>query len=134
MVLDPKAQRLSVALLPDPAIPEGGSAVELPLAADEGKLRPEAREIGRRRSRGALCVHEDETVVIASATFDSDEATTEALLAIGCTRVVALDRGSDRSHVFHRAGTDEPPLPSYETTTLFALERPMRGRVERLGE
>lgn len=105
-------------------------AIELPLAADDGKLLPEGRKVGSRRARSAACVLEDGTLLVASATFDSDEATTEILLRAGCSRVVSLDRGSHQAAFVHRAGTSSPPLARYEQSALYALEIPMRGRTQ----
>jgi hypothetical protein len=73
-------------------------------------------------------VLEDGAFVVATTTFDSDEAATTALLELGCSRVVALDRGSHRDAFLHRAGSQAPPQPRYEATTLFAVEAPLSGR------
>lgn len=97
-------------------------ASELPLTAEDGHLRPEARELGGMRPRVALCVLPDGTVLAAATTFDSDDATTSVLLDRGCLRVVALDRGAHQPSFVHRAGTPTPPLPSYEVTTLSGVE------------
>jgi hypothetical protein len=94
------------------ALPPGVDATELPLTAERAKLLPAAREISAMRRRSAACVLDDDTFVVASTTFDSDEATTEALLDLGCARVVALDRGARRRAFVHRAGA--PPLPDQE--------------------
>ncbi|MFO0760322.1 MAG: hypothetical protein U0359_27825 [Byssovorax sp.] len=112
--------------------PAGGDFTELPLTADGGKLRPEAREVGSMRPRAALCALDDGTLVIASTTFDSDEATTQALLDRGCPRVVALDRGGHAAAFVHRAGTETPPADRYESTVLYGLDLPMPGRARRL--
>ena len=56
------------------------------------------------------------------------EATTAALLDLGCARVVALDRGGHQASFVHRAGTDASPAARYEASALFAIEAPMRGR------
>jgi hypothetical protein len=80
------------------------------------------------RPRAALGVLEDGSVLIASTTFDTDEATTDALLDAGCTRVVALDRGTHQNAYVHRAGGETPPEAHYETTTLYILRSTMRGR------
>ncbi|EYF05755.1 hypothetical protein [Chondromyces apiculatus] len=96
------------------ALPPGAAATELPLVAEGGKLLPSAREIGAMRRRGAACVLEDGTFVVATTTFDSDEATTEALLDLGCGRVVAFDRGARRSSFLHRAGALPAPAPARE--------------------
>ncbi len=103
-------------------------ATELPLTADDGKLRPEARDVGTMRARGAACTLEDGTFVVASTTFDSDEAATTALLDLGCGRVVALDRGTHQAAFVHRAGTPNAPEPRYDVTALYALEVPLSGR------
>jgi hypothetical protein len=73
-------------------------------------------------------VLKDGAFVVAATTFDSDEATTTALLELGCSRVVALDRGSHRDAFLHRAGTATAPQPRYDATTLFAVEVPLSGR------
>lgn len=103
-------------------------ATELPLTADEGRPLPEARVVGSMRPRAALGVLEDGSVLVASTTFDTDEATTDALLDAGCTRVVTLDRGTHQNAYVHRAGAETPPEAHYETTTLYVLRSAMRGR------
>lgn len=105
-------------------------AVELPLTADEGKLLPEGRRVGSRRVRSAGCLLSDGTLLIATTTFDSEEASTEVLLREGCSRVVALDRGAHPPAFVHRAGTPSPPEPRYEQTVLYAVGAPMRGRAQ----
>ncbi|XYH94789.1 hypothetical protein ACMHYB_44270 [Sorangium sp. So ce1128] len=110
----------------------GVDATELPLTADDGRLRPEAREIGTMRRRGAACALEDGTLLVATTTFDSDEATTEALLDLGCARVVALDRGAHRNAFVHRASGDPALQQGYEETALFAVGLAMPGRARRL--
>ncbi|WP_437574675.1 hypothetical protein [Sorangium sp. So ce887] len=112
----------------------GTDATELPLTADEGRLRPEAREIGTMRRRSAACVLEDGTFLVATTTFDSDEATTEALLDLGCARVVALDRGAHRNAFVHRASGDPALQQAYEETALFAVGLAMPGRARWLTE
>ncbi|WP_437731357.1 hypothetical protein [Sorangium sp. So ce1335] len=107
-------------------------ATELPLTADDGRLRPEAREIGTMRRRGAACVLEDGTLLVATTTFDSDEATTEALLDLGCARVVALDRGAHRNAFVHRASGDPALQQAYDETALLAVGLAMPGRARRL--
>jgi hypothetical protein len=128
-----RGDRVEIRAAGDPALGPEMDATELPLTADDGKLRPEAREIGSMRKRGAACLLDDGTLLVATTTFDSDEATTEALLDLGCLRVIALDRGTHRSAFVHRAGSEAPPEGSYEETSLFAVERPMPGRASLLG-
>lgn len=103
-------------------------AAELPLTADEGRPLPEARIVGSMRPRAAIGVLADGSVLIASTTFDTDEATTEALIDAGCMRVVALDRGTHQNAYVHRAGGETPPEAHYESTTLYVLGNAMRGR------
>lgn len=107
-------------------------ATELPLTADAGKIRPEARDVGAMRARFALCTLDDGTLMIASSTFDSDEATSEALIAAGCSRVVAVDRGAHDGGFLHRAGTDPAPQNRYEVSTLYILAAPAHGRASKL--
>jgi hypothetical protein len=110
----------------DLTVPSGADATELPLTADDGKLRPEGREVGSMRARAAIC-DLDGTFLVATTTFDSDEATTEGLLELGCRRVLALDRGGHQPAFLHRAGTATPPATRYEVTALYLLAAPMQG-------
>ena len=75
----------------------------------------------------------DGTFVLASTTFDSDEAATSALIDLGCARVVALDRGMHTGFFLHRAGTEPAPAARYETTVLDLVDAPMAGRAKRFG-
>jgi hypothetical protein len=106
----------------------GVDAVELPLTADDGELRAEARGVNQMRARAVACVLADGTFAVAATTFDSDEAATAVLLGLGCRRVVALDRGSHQSAFVHRAGTPTPPELHYEASAIYALEVPLSGR------
>jgi hypothetical protein len=103
-------------------------AVELPLTADEGRPLPEARIVSSMRPRAAIGVLDDGSMMLASTTFDTDEATTEALVDAGCARVVVLDRGGHQNAYVHRAGTETPPQARYETTTLYVVKAAMHGR------
>ena len=123
--------RPSIAAAAGFALPEGADATELPLTADEGKLRPEAREVGSMRTRAAACVLADGTFAVASTTFDSDEAATSALIDLGCSRIVALDRGMHSSFFLHRAGAEPAPSARYETTVIDLVDAPMTGRAKR---
>jgi hypothetical protein len=107
-------------------------ATELPLTADLGKLRPEAREVGTMRPRAAACVLDDGTFLVALTTFDTDEANTQALLSLGCLRVVALDRGSHHSAFVARTGADSPLEKRYDASAVYVLESPATGRASRL--
>jgi hypothetical protein len=126
LVLDHGRPRIlrSAEVVPAPGV----DATELPMDADDGKLRAEARDVGSMRPRAVACVLADGTFAVASTTFDSDEAATAALLDLGCARVVALDRGSHQAAFVHRAGTQTPPELRYEATAIYALEVPLSGR------
>ncbi|MBI4953479.1 MAG: hypothetical protein HY908_15730 [Myxococcales bacterium] len=109
-----------------------GDASELPLLAEDGELRSEARRIGEARHRGAACLLADGTFVVARSRLDSSEASASALLSVGCRRVVALDRGKQLEAFVHRAGTETPPAASYDDTVLYALAIPEPGTARRL--
>jgi hypothetical protein len=125
--------RPEIGLVAGFTLPPGADATEVPLTADEGKLRPEARAVGSMRARVAACVLEDGTFVVGSTTFDSDEAATVTLLDLGCTRVVALDRGAHQGAFLHRAGAETPPSARYEASAIYAIDAPLTGRAKRLG-
>lgn len=106
--------------------------VELPLLADGGKLVPEGRRVGAMRDRAALCVRDDGWLLVATTTFDTDEAPAEALLAQGCARVVGFDRGGREPIGFRRFGADDAPrgLEASIATSLVVHEAPLPGRVQ----
>jgi len=106
-------------------------SIELPLILDGGKIPASAKESRTMRRRGAACVTPSGHTVIAMATTDSDEAAALALARVGCTRAVALDRGSHRPTFLHRAGGGMPPLARYDESVLYAISRPMIPRAYR---
>lgn len=99
--------------------PASGDATEVTLIAEERALLKAAREVGTHRPRTALCVLSDGTLLVAHASFDTDEATAEVLLDAGCARIVSLDRGAHDGVFLHRAGTDRAPEAEYEATVLY---------------
>jgi hypothetical protein len=105
------------------ALNKGDEAVQLPLLAEGGHLTAEAREQGSLTLRAALCLSPQGRLVIAQARHDSDDAITNALIRLGCTRVVGLDRGARHPAFVHRVGSATPPIQGYETTVLYALAR-----------
>ncbi|HYP98573.1 MAG TPA: hypothetical protein VER96_07865 [Polyangiaceae bacterium] len=109
-----------------PTLSADEEAVQLPLLVENGKLEPRARERGDMRRRAALCITPSERLIVASALHDTSDTLAAALLRVGCTRVVELDRGSHHPAFVQRAGTATPPLASYETSVLYALGRPMQ--------
>ncbi len=114
------AGRARLARAGDP-IPAGAHATEATLVADEQKLLPTAREVGTQRPRTSACALPDGTLAVAHTSFDTDEAATEALLDLGCERVVTFDRGAHDGVFVHRAGSPRPPEPTYDATTLYVL-------------
>lgn len=111
-----------------PVLAAGEDAVQLPLLATDGEVDTRATDRGTQRLRGALCVTATGRLLVATGVHDSNDPLTSALLDSGCSRVVATDRGSRHAAFVHRAGTAEPPLNRYDTTTLYALSRPMAPR------
>jgi hypothetical protein len=118
-------------LLPGEAVTlaAGEQAVQLPLLADDRDITARARARGENRERGALCVADGGRLLVASAAHDSSDPLAVVLRSAGCRRVVELDRGSHHPAFIHRAGTDHPPRTDYESSTLWALARPMRPAV-----
>ena len=114
-----------------PALQPDDDAAQLPLLAKDGGLELRARERGELRQRGALCLSSDGALLVAVARHDSSDALATALLRAGCVDVVELDRGSHHPAFVHRAGGTTPPMASYETSTLYALGRPMLPRAFR---
>jgi hypothetical protein len=109
-----------------PLVSAHEEAVQLPLLAEDGTLLPYARSPGAARLRMALCVTSTGRLIVARTRHDSSDVLAAALLRVGCRRVVELDRGSHHPAFLHRTGTSTPPISGYETTTLYAVGRPMQ--------
>lgn len=103
-------------------------ATELRLMAERGVVRPEARKLRERRRRAAACWLRHDAAFIARAVADNVVAPTEALLALGCERVVELDRGNQSDAFVHFAGTHPFPAADYDDTVLYGLAAPGQGR------
>jgi hypothetical protein len=114
-----------------PPLAAGQEAVQLPLLADRGQVETRAMDRGGMRDRGAMCVAKDGKVLVALGRHDSADPVTNVLLELGCDRVVGLDRGSRHGAFAHRAGTEQPPLGSYEPSVLYAVSRGMIPRAAR---
>lgn len=113
-------ERLRVAA-PAQSPPAGAqSIVQLPLLMDDGELTQRARAAGAQRRRGALCVHSEGRVMIASATHDSSGLLALALRQLGCRRVVELERGGKHALRLHRRAPAQGPR---EATRLYAMGR-----------
>ncbi|MEM9695709.1 MAG: hypothetical protein AAGA56_24415, partial [Myxococcota bacterium] len=109
-----------------------GDASEVRLMAESGSIRPEARILRERRDRAAACQLGDGTVVLAVANFDTMVPPTQALLDVGCTRVLELDRGNQNRAFVHWAGSATPPLAHYDDTVLYGFAQPAPGRARDL--
>ncbi len=112
-------------LLPGEPVTVGAfeQAVQLPLLADDTDVTERARERGDARARAALGVTEDGRVVVATLRHDSSDPLAVGLRAAGCRRIVELDRGSHHPAALERTGTETPPRPAPESTTLWVLAR-----------
>ncbi len=93
---------------------------ELPLLADGG------RAVGDRAARAALGVVAGNVYVARAAA--PGRGPVEALLALGCERVVQLERGAVEPVSWHRSGTPAPPHASYDATTLYGVAKPLAPR------
>jgi hypothetical protein len=101
----------------------------LPWLLQDGKLVLSHERSAR--PRGAICEAATGHVVVALATTDSDEPLGRALMDLGCTRALVLDRGSHRSTFVHRAGGASPPLSRYDESALYAISAAMPARAFR---
>jgi hypothetical protein len=104
---------------------------ELPLVLDKGAVAMGAKRSGPIEARAALGTTASGRVIVARGTFASNAPLAEALLRAGCTRAVALDRGSHSPPFLHRAGSDTPPRARYEDCVLYALALPLAPRAFR---
>jgi hypothetical protein len=102
--------------------------VELPLVVDAGLLLPEAGRSGPSGPRAALGVTPQGRVLIARGSFDNNAPLAEGLRRAGCTRAVALDRGTHSLPFVHRTGTGLPPRSRYDETVLYGLAVPLKPR------
>jgi hypothetical protein len=124
-------QGLAVTKAPPSGATPAEESVDLPLIFDDGKILASALEPRAMRRRGAACITNSGHAVIALATADSDEPTALALLRVGCTRAVALDRGSHQPTFLHRTGAGASPLGRYGESVLYALGRSLTPRTFR---
>lgn len=100
--------------------------VELPLILYDG--RPAPAPGGPPEPRAALGLGPDGRVLLARGTFASAAPLAEALARAGCSRAVALDRGSKATGLVDRTGTARPPLARYEESVIYAIGAPLRPR------
>lgn len=103
-------------------------AAELVLLAEGGRARSEALELGELRPRSALCMRTSSELLYAESKLDSPEALVEAMLALGCRRIVSTDRGRQGRAVIELRGVDESPRAHPNDVVLVGLTRPSLGR------
>jgi hypothetical protein len=113
------------------AKPDRSETIDLPLILEGGKIPEPAKESRSMRRRGGACVAPSGFTIIAMATADSDEPVSDALARIGCTRAIALDRGTHRPGFLHRAGGSTPPVARYDESVLYVISRAMVPRAYR---
>ncbi len=106
----------------------GSDLVQLPVLARGGKLLERAHDLGALRERGALCIDEENNVLLAKIHHDSVGPAAQALVELGCDLVVETDRGSHHPPFVERAGSESPPRAGHEATVLYAAAAPMESR------
>ncbi len=112
---------------PEPLAPHD-DVVELPLVLDSDAVLPAAFARGAQAPRAALGLTREGRVVIARGSFASHAPLATALARIGCTRAVALDRGTYATALVDRAGTAAQPRARYDQSVLYAIATPMKPR------
>jgi hypothetical protein len=103
-------------------------SVQLPALMRDGVLSERGSERGSLRERAALCLEPGGALLVAFARHDASDVLALTLREFGCDSALELDRGSQHAAFFHRAGTNEPPEPSYSTTVLVGTGLPMAPR------
>jgi len=125
-----KDGRLAIVKAADVAPPDGDvDFAEVPFVLLDGVVMADSP--GQTMMRAALGTTPEGRVMIARGSFASDTPLAEALKRAGCTRAVALDRGSHDPSLLHRAGTPNAPLARYDESVLYAIATPMKPRAFR---
>ncbi len=78
--------------------------VQLPVLAQQGTLNEKARELGGKKERAALCMDAHNNIYIARMVHDTPAPLAQALLHLGCSLVVSMDRGSHPPPLVQRKG------------------------------
>ena len=104
---------------------QGQVALQLPALARDGEMLDEAKELGGRRNREALCIDEAGAFYFGSIEHDSIAPLVQSLLDVGCTLILEADRGSKSPTYLARAETDVAPQIGFPQTVLYALDREM---------
>ncbi len=106
-----------------------GDMIELPILLWDGELKPIAR--GATILRAALGTTPAGRIVLARGASSSGASLAQALARAGCTRALALDRGTKASAFLDRAGTDSPPRGRYDESVLYTVATPLVPRAFR---
>ena len=114
-----------------PTFAAGSDLAELALVLNDGVVVADAGHTSHDALRMALGTTPEGRVMIARGTFASDQPLAEALKRAGCTRAVALDRGSHSAPFLHRSGLATAPLARYDDSVLYAIATPMKPRAFR---
>jgi hypothetical protein len=104
--------------------------VELPLLLWDGARAP-AIPSGALVPRAAIGVAPGGRILLARGSFTNAQPLVDALVAGGCTRALALDRGVQASAFLDRAGTQAPPRSRYDESVLYAVGIPLAPRASR---
>lgn len=107
---------------------EARQVIQLPLLARDGKLLPQAQELGGHRTRSALCIDDHGSLYFGRVKHDTSAPLVQAMLDQGCKLVAEMDRGSHDPPLVERAATESPPHRGYEQTILYGLARAMEPR------
>lgn len=99
--------------------------VQLPVLARGGKLAERALELGGTRRRAAMCFDSHGNLYVARMTHDTPAPLAQALVDVGCSLVVELDRGSHPPPLIERAETAQAPHMGYEQSTLYGIAAPL---------
>lgn len=119
--------RLSIARSEDaPDLDGHGDLLELPLILWDGTATTAPG--GAVAVRSAIGLTPSGRVLFARGSFGSSAPLAEALGRAGCTRALALDRGSRATAFIDRAGGPSPPRSRYEEAVVYAVASPMRPR------
>jgi hypothetical protein len=145
MLVADEGGRLSIAKATEgTSVAPHADMAELPLLLFDSASLP-SPPAGAAEDRMALGTTPSGRVLLARGRFTSDAPLAEALERAGCTRAVALDRGSHDTFL-HRAGKPErsegsggtpgagrgdAPRARYDDTVLYAVATPMKPRAFR---
>jgi hypothetical protein len=119
--------RLSIARNVDGAgLDAHADLLELPIILWDGTATPAVS--GPVVLRSAIGLTPSGRVILARGSFGSAAPLAEALGRAGCSRALALDRGSRATAFIDRAGGSSSPRARYEEAVVYAVASAMRPR------